>query len=64
MIGTSVKKELNRAAGIDNLSGRFLNDGIDVLTMPITQIFNILIKRSHFPKTNLLTEPKNFSTNL
>ena len=53
-------KELNRAAGIDNLSGRFLKDGINVLTMPITQIFNILIKRSHFPKMNLLTEPRNF----
>ena len=40
----------NKAAGIDNLSGRFLKDGTDILTIPITQLCNLSIKFSHFPK--------------
>ena len=32
--------DINKAAGIDDLSGRFLKDGADILTMPITQICN------------------------
>ena len=41
---------VNKAAGIDNVSGRFLKDGADVLGIPITQICNLSIKLSHFPK--------------
>ena len=63
---------INKAAGIDNLSGRFLKDGVDISTMPITQVCNLSIKLSHFPKDckgaklKLLykkgtkTDPKNF----
>ena len=40
----------NKAAGTDNLSGRFLKDGADILTIPITQLCNLSIKFSHFPK--------------
>ena len=40
----------NKAAGIDNVSGRFLKDGADVLGIPITQICNLSIKLSHFLK--------------
>ena len=40
--------DINKAAGIDNLSSR--KDGIDILTMLITQIYNLSIKFSHFPK--------------
>ena len=36
--------DINKAAGIDDLSGRFLKDGADILTMPITQICNLSIK--------------------
>ena len=36
--------------GIDNLFGRFLKDGADILTMSITQICNLFFKLSHFPK--------------
>ena len=39
--------DTNKAAGIDNLSGRFLKDGADILTMPITQVCNLSIKFSH-----------------
>ena len=28
----------NKAAGNDDLSGRFLEDGADILTIPITQV--------------------------
>ena len=41
---------INKAGGIDDLSGRFLKDGADILTISITQIFNLSIKFSHFPK--------------
>ena len=36
--------DINKAAGIDDLSGRFLKDGANILTMPITQICNLSIK--------------------
>ena len=41
---------VNKAVGIDNVSGRFLKDGADVLGIPITQICNLSIKLSHLPK--------------
>ena len=34
----------SKAAGIDNLSGKFLKDDIDVLTQPISQLCNLSIK--------------------
>ena len=63
---------VNKAAGIDNVSGRFLKDGADVLGIPITQICNLSIKLSHFLKDckvaklkplykkGTKTDPKNF----
>ena len=42
--------DINKAAGIDDLSGRFLKDGADILTMPITQICDLSVKFSCFPK--------------
>ena len=42
--------DANKAAGIDYLSDRFLKDGADLLTIPITQICNLCIILSHFPK--------------
>ena len=63
---------VNKAAGIDNISGRFLKGGADVLALPITQICNLSIKLSHFPKDckaaklkplykkGTKTDPKNF----
>ena len=43
-------RNVNKAAGIDNVSGRFLKDDADVLGIPIAQICNLSIKLSHFPK--------------
>ena len=38
----------NKAAGLDNLSGKFLKDGATVLAKPISQICNLSIKYSIF----------------
>ena len=63
---------VNKASGIDNVSGRFLKDGADVLGIPITQICSLSIELSHFPKDckvaklkplykkGTKTDPKNF----
>ena len=40
--------DINKAAGIDNLCSR--KDAADILIMLITQICNVSIKFSHFPK--------------
>ena len=38
----------NKAAGLDNLSGKLLKDGATVLAKPISQICNLPIKYSVF----------------
>ena len=64
--------KVNKAAGIDNISGRFLKDGVNILAIPVTQICNLSIKLSHFPhdcklaklkpinKKDSKTDPKNY----
>ena len=42
--------DINKVAGIDNLSVGFLKDVADILTMSITHICNLSIKFSHFPQ--------------
>ena len=43
-------KNINdKAAGIDNLSAKFLKNGAAVLAKPISQVCNLSIKYSHFP---------------
>ena len=66
------KIEPSKAAGIDNLSGKFLKDGAEILATPISQICNLSIKSSSFPnsckiaklkplfKKGVKTEPKNY----
>ena len=62
----------NRAAGLDNLSGKFLKDGATVLAKLISQICNLSIKYSIFLsdckiaklkalfKKGSVTDPKNY----
>ena len=62
----------NEAAGLDNLSGKFLKDGATVLPKLISQICNLSIKYSIFPsdckiaklkalfKKGSVTDPKNY----
>ena len=40
---------INKAAGIDNLSGKFLKDGANILAKPISELCNLSIKYSLFP---------------
>ena len=63
---------ISKAAGFDNLSGKFLKEGAPVLVTPITSICNLSINLSIFPekcknaklkplyKKGLKTEPKNY----
>ena len=41
---------INKAAGIDNLPGKFLKEGASILAAPITSIINLSIKLSLFPE--------------
>ena len=45
-------KDMNvdKAAGIDNLLGKFLKDGANILAKPISELCNFSIKYSVFPK--------------
>ena len=49
----SILKGLNpsKAAGIDNLSGKFLKDGAHVLVRAISQLCNLSIKLHSFPRS-------------
>ena len=51
---------VNKANRIDNISGRFLKDEATVLGIPITQICNLSIKLSHFPKECKVAKLKPF----
>ena len=41
---------VNKTVGIEDVSGKFLKNGTDMLAIPITKIRNLSIKLSHFPK--------------
>ena len=61
-----------KSSGVDNISGKFLKDGAKVLALPISQICNLSIKHSIFPrdckiakivplyKKGCRTDPKNY----
>ena len=40
---------IDKHAGIDNLSGKFLEDRANILIKPVSKIFNIPIRHSIFP---------------
>ena len=41
--------DISKAAGVDNLPGRFLKDGAVIFTKPVTEICNLSIKLKNFP---------------
>ena len=49
----NILKGLNpsKAGSIDNLSGKFLKDGADILARPISQFCNLSIKLNLFPRS-------------
>ena len=55
----------SKAAGIDNLSDKFLKDGADILARPISQLCNPSIKLNLFPRSCKIkkgskNDPQNF----
>ena len=40
---------ISKAAGKDNLSGKFLKDGAEILAKPASEIWNLLITSRDFP---------------
>ena len=55
-----ILREINtsKAAGIDRLPGRFLNDGANVLAKPVTDICNLSISLNKFPSAFKLAKVK------
>ena len=50
ILGTILKAtQISKAAGIDNLSGRFLKDGAKFLSKPISDLCNLSITSEKFP---------------
>ena len=41
----------SKSADINNLSGKFLKDGADILTRPINQLCNLSVKLNSFPRS-------------
>ena len=41
--------DISKAAGIDNLSGKFLKDGAEILAKPLSEICNLSITSRTFP---------------
>ena len=48
---------IRKAAGIDNLSGRFLEDGSQVLSKPISELCNLYINLGSFPDSCKIKKP-------
>ena len=48
-----ILKDINisKASGIDNLTGRFLKDGAEILCKPISQICNLSVHLAIYPKS-------------
>ena len=67
-----LKTNVNKAPGIDKLTGIFIKDGADLLAAPLTQVINLSICTSTFPdackiaklkalfKKGSKTDPKNY----
>ena len=50
--------DISKAAGVDNLPGRFLKDGAVILAKPVTEICNLSIKPKMFPDPGKLPKLK------
>ena len=52
------KTNINKAPGIDKLSGIFLRDGADIFATPLSQIVNFSIDSSTFPDLGKISKLK------
>ena len=53
--------DIEKSAGIDNISGKFLKDGAEFLSRPLTEICNLSIKLKQFPNNCKITKVKPLS---
>ena len=51
--------KVSKAAGLDNLSGRFLKDSANILAKPITDLCNLSVASGKFPDSCKLAKLKN-----
>ena len=56
----NILKDLNpsKTADIDNLTGKFLKDGTDILARPISQLCNLSFKLGSFPRSCKIAKVK------
>ena len=47
---------ISKAAGKDNLSGKCLKDGAEILAKPVSEIWNLLITSRDFPNACKVTK--------
>ena len=52
------KQQFLSLFGIDNLAGRFLEDGSGTIAQPITSLINLSIKLSQFPDAGKIAKSK------
>ena len=57
------KIKISQPAGMDKLSGRFLKDGAEILSKPISEIWNLSISHGIFPNACKVAKLNLFSTN-
>ena len=50
--------KVSKAAGLDNLSGRFLKDSANILAKPITDLCNLSVASGKFPDSCKLAKLK------
>ena len=50
--------DISKAAGTDNLSGKFLKDGAGILAKPLSEICNLSITSRTFPNACKVTKLK------
>ena len=53
--------DIDKAAGIDKFSGKFLKDGVNILAKPISELCNLSIKDSLFPSECKIVKLKHYS---
>ena len=49
LFNVSKNGEVTKAAGLDQISGKFLKDGAQILAKPISELFNLSMALGNFP---------------
>ena len=52
--------DISKIAAINNLSGKYLKDGAEILAKPLSEIFNLSITSGTFPNAYKVAKLKSF----